>query len=75
MDKTSVYLGSEEIARLQRLAQVEGTSQAEIIRRAIRAYEPPRSGDRNFALIGVAEGPGGSISDLSEDQLLPGFGE
>lgn len=75
MDKTSVYLGREEAARLERLARVEGTSQAEIIRRAIRAYEPVRQGDRDFALVGVADGPGGSIADVSEDQFLVGFGE
>jgi hypothetical protein len=75
MDKTSVYLGREEAARLERLARIEGTSQAEIIRRAIRAYEPARHGDRNFALIGVARGPGGSIADVPEERLLEGFGE
>ncbi|MEP7379533.1 MAG: ribbon-helix-helix protein, CopG family [Chloroflexota bacterium] len=75
MDKTSVYLGREEIARLARLARAARTSQAEIIRRAIRAYEPVRQGDRDFALIGVADGPGGSIADMSNDQLMRGFGE
>lgn len=75
VDKTSVYLGREEITRLARLARAAQTSQAEIIRRAIRAYEPVRHGDRDFALIGVADGPGGSIADLSDDQLFAGFGE
>jgi hypothetical protein len=75
MDKTSVYLNREEIARLKILARIEGTSQAEIIRRAIRAFEPVRHGDRNFALIGVADGPGGSIADVAEVELLKGFGE
>lgn len=75
MHKTSVYLTPEEIARLASLADREGTSQAEIIRRAIRLYEPERKGDRNFALIGVADGPGGSIADVPEDELLEGFGD
>ncbi|HTV12740.1 MAG TPA: CopG family transcriptional regulator [Acidimicrobiales bacterium] len=74
MQKTSVYLSPEEIARLATLAEREGTSQAEVIRRAIRFYEPERHGDRNFALIGSADGPGGSIADLNEDDLLEGFG-
>ena len=75
MHKTSVYLTSEEIARLAALADREGTSQAEVIRRAIRLYEPERKGDRNSALIGVADGPGGSIADVPEGELLEGFGD
>jgi len=74
VNKTSVYLNEEEIARLAKLAHQEGTSQAEVIRRAIRAYEPQRRGDRDFAMSGVAEGPGGSVADLSEEELLEGFG-
>ena len=74
MHKTSVYLSAEEIARLATLAAREGTSQAEVIRRAIRLYEPERRGDRHFALTGSAEGPGGSVADLKEDELLAGFG-
>lgn len=75
MHKTSVYLTREEIARLAALADREGTSQAEVIRRAIRLYEPERKGDRNFALIAIANGPGGSIADVPEDELLEGFGD
>ena len=74
MQKTSVYLTEEEISRLSRLAKREGTSQAEVIRRAIRVYQPERRGDRDFALVGLAEGPGGSVADLSEAELLDGFG-
>jgi hypothetical protein len=74
MRKTSVYLSAEEVARLATLAKREGTSQAEVIRRAIKVYEPERRGDRNFSLVGVAEGPGGSVADLTEEELLEGFG-
>jgi len=72
--KTSVYLGAEETARLAKLAEREGTSQAEVIRRAIRVYEPETRGDRNFSLARSADGPGGSIAALGEDELLEGFG-
>ena len=75
MRKTSVYLSDDEIVRLERLASREGTSQAEVIRRAIRVYQPERRGDRDFALAGVADGPGGSIVHVPEEQLLDGFGE
>jgi predicted transcriptional regulator len=74
MRKTSVYLSAEETARLATLAAREGTSQAEVIRRAIKDYEPARRGGRDFALFGVADGPGGSIADVADDQLLDGFG-
>jgi len=73
--KTSVYLNDEELARLSVLAEREGTSQAEVLRRAIRTYEPERHGDRNFALVAVAEGPGGSVADFDDEELLAGFGE
>lgn len=74
MRKTSVYLSDDELARLAMLAQREGTSQAELIRRAILRYEPERQGDRNFLLVGVADGPGDSIAEIPEDELLEGFG-
>lgn len=74
MHKTSVYLSDEEVARLAALAEREGTSQAKVIRRAIRLYEPERHGGRDFSLVGSADGPGGSVADLSEDELLDGFG-
>jgi predicted transcriptional regulator len=72
--KTSVYLNDDEVARLASLAEREGTSQAEVLRRAIRRYEPERRGDRTFSLVGSAEGPGGSVADLTEEELLEGFG-
>jgi predicted DNA-binding protein len=58
MNKTSVCLSSEEATRLAALAKREGTSQAEVIRRAIKNYEPERRGDRNFALAGAPRATG-----------------
>jgi len=74
MDKTSVYLSDQERDRLLHLATVERVSQAEIIRRAIRAYQPAGSRDREFRLARSYDGPGGSVADLSEEELLVGFG-
>lgn len=74
MNKTSVYLSDQEAARLASLAIREGTSQSEVIRRAIRTYEAKAKVDRNFVMAGVADGPGGSVADLSEKELLDGFG-
>ena len=55
--KTSAYLSDHEVARLERLSDQMGTSRAELIRRAIRQYEPERRRDRPLAPIGVADGP------------------
>ena len=75
MDKTSVYLATAERRRLEHLAQSEHVSQAEIIRRAIRAYEPTHPRDRKFQLARSFDGPGISVADLDEVELLAGFGE
>ena len=75
MRKTSVYLTPQESARLAALAAREGSSQAEVIRKAIREYRPEGKRDRDFALVAVADGPGGSVADLSEDDQLQGFGD
>lgn len=74
MQKTSVYLSADEAARLATLAERENTSRAEVIRRAIRTYEPSGRGDRNFAVVGSGEGPGNSVADYSKGELLDGFG-
>lgn len=75
MRKTSVYLDEADARRLARLAKQEGISQALLLRKAIRAYLPPTGSDRRFALDGVGEGPGDSVANLDESELLVGFGE
>lgn len=75
MKKTSVYLTDAERERLAWLAEREGASQAEIIRKAIVSYVPDGRGDRNFAGLASAEGPGDSVADYEEEELLEGFGE
>ncbi len=75
MKKTSVYLTEAEVERLVLLAEREGTSQATIVRKAIAAYEPERRGDRNFAGARSFDGPGDSVADIPEEELLEGFGE
>ncbi len=75
MKKTSVYLSDAERSRLAWLAREAGTSQAEIIRKAIAAYEPDGIGDRDFAGARSFDGPGDSVADYDEDELLAGFGE
>lgn len=74
MKKTSVYLNEDEVGRLAWLAKREGTTQAEIVRRAITRYVPDAP-DRNFRLSRSFDGPGGSVADIPEEELLEGFGE
>lgn len=74
MKKTSVYLSEVEQERLAWLAKLEGTSQADVIRRAIARYAPGPS-ERHFALAASFDGPGGSIADVPDEELLDGFGE
>jgi hypothetical protein len=73
--KTSVYLSESEVSRLAWLAERERTSRATIIRKAIAAYEPAAPGDRNFAGAGSFDGPGDSVADIPEEELLEGFGD
>lgn len=75
MRKTSVYLDEADARRLAQLAEAEGDSQASVLRRALRAYVPTPRGERTFALDGVGEGPGGSVADLDDRELMAGFGE
>ncbi|MGA2929589.1 MAG: CopG family transcriptional regulator [Solirubrobacteraceae bacterium] len=77
MRKTSVYLNDEQAERLARLARQEGRSQAEILREAIAAYQPPSSRDREFALaVGFPriDRDTRPISQIPEHELLDGFG-
>lgn len=75
MRKTSVYLTEAERRRLAELARLDGIPQAQVIREAITAYKGRHTVDREFRLQAIAEGPGGSIADIPEEELLKGFGE
>ena len=77
MRKTSVYLDEAQAARLRRLAEEEGRSQAEILRAAVDAYQPQPPRDRDFALAAgfrrLDDDPR-PISEIPDDELLDGFG-
>jgi hypothetical protein len=75
MRKTSVYLSDAAAERLARLAELEGRSQAAIIRDAIARYEHPVIGDRNFAMFNTGRGDGRSVADIPDEELYEGFGE
>ena len=75
MKKSSIYLTERVLERLAALAKAEGRPRAEIIRDAIAAYPGRPSQDREFAIDGIGEGPGGSVADVPERELLKGFGD
>lgn len=74
MRKTSLYLTDELAARLKRLAEAEGRSQADILREAIDRYPEPKV-VRRILCFGVGRGSGVSIADIPEEEYLKGFGE
>ena len=78
MRKTSLYLDDVDSVRLRRLAEREGRSHSDVIRRALAEYETAHLGAREFAIFALppSEGPAGrSIADVPDDELLDGFGE
>lgn len=74
MKKTSIYLDEMSAEIVRKLAEQEKCSQADIIRRAIEAYGARLQSDRNFALTASWKGDGTSVADISEEELLDGFG-
>jgi hypothetical protein len=75
MKKTSLYIEPEVDHALTRLAEAEGVSKAEVIRRALReaanGAPPPR-----FTAIGVIKGAPPDLARNDERYLLEsGFGE
>jgi Ribbon-helix-helix protein, copG family len=70
-----VYLDEADARRLAQLAELEGMSQSSLLRKVIRAYVPVGRGHRTFALDGAGQGPGGSVADLDDRELMAGFGE
>ncbi len=83
MKKTSVYLSEEDRARLARLAEREGRSQARILREALALYDASHP-DKNFEIFDALKGldlpPLPEFKDSQEFQdyidnvLMKGFG-
>ena len=75
MRKTSVYLDEEHSERLKRVADLQQRSQSQVLRDAISEYADKVAQSREFACAAIADGPGDSVADVPEEQLLKGFGE
>ncbi len=73
--KTSLYLTEEESETLRDLSERLDVSQAKVMQEALAAYDAEQEPDRNFAFAGTFEGDGSSIADVSDAQLMEGFGE
>ena len=84
LNKTSVYLSDEDRARLARLSEREGKSQATILREAIALYDA-RVPDLDFELFKMTIDPdapgiphfetGQELQDWIENEGMKGFGE
>lgn len=72
MEKTTVYLPSELKRALERAAQLEGRSEADLIREGVAVVvEPHRVAEPTLPLF--SSGTGDLASRV--DELLEGFGE
>lgn len=75
MKQITIMLDDEQIERLRRMARAEMRSEDELIRDFINRYAVESGHERVFAMEGIVEGPGGSVADIPEEELLKGFGE
>lgn len=77
MKKTSVYLSEREERKLAALSRRLGRPRAEIVREAIASYDPapPERTFASFDSFDSGRGPGGSIADVPDEELMEGFGE
>jgi len=73
MKKTSLYLEPELDATLARIAERDGISKAELIRRTLRGLAAAASTPRLTA-IGVGRGPGDVSDDVDRHLTETGFG-
>lgn len=74
MKKTSIYLEPELDATLSRMADRQGITKAELIRRSLRAAAEGEARPRVSA-IGVGQGPGDVSEDVDKHLAESGFGE
>jgi predicted transcriptional regulator len=71
--KTSIYLDPELDLAIARLAEDEGITKAEAIRRAVARAVAGRRARPRITAIGVGEGPGDVVERF--DEYLAGMGD
>ncbi len=70
-----IALDEDDAVWLREAADMLGRSEEEVIRMAVRRYIGASRRPRDLAMDGAVAGPGGSIADILDEDLLKGFGE
>jgi hypothetical protein len=75
MAQHSVSIDDETKERLQRMAETEMKSEEQLLHDVLKRYAVDSGHERVFAMDGAGRGPGGSVADIPDDELMEGFGE
>jgi hypothetical protein len=75
MKPYTVMLTDEQIERIRRMAETVMKPEDQFVRDIIDRYTVESGFERYFAMDGAGRGPGGSIADVPEEELMKGFGE
>ena len=75
MKQYTVTLDDEQVERLKRMAATEMKTEDQLIADLIKRYAVESGHERALAMDGIVHGPGGSVADIPEDELMEGFGE
>lgn len=74
MQKTTVYLDSEDYRALKRIAARDGRAPAELVREAVAEYAVKHAPRRRAKSIGAFSSRRGDLSERAEE-LLAGMGK
>jgi predicted DNA-binding protein len=75
MKQYTITLDDEQVERIRRMAEAEMKTEDQLIRDIISRYAVESGHERVFAMDGAGRGPGDSVADIPEEELLQGFGE
>ncbi|MGE3269754.1 MAG: hypothetical protein AB7P40_13465 [Chloroflexota bacterium] len=75
MKQYTIMLDDEQVERLKRMAETEMKTEDQLIADLIRRYAVESGHERVFAMEGAGRGPGGSVADIPDEDLMQGFGE
>jgi len=75
MQPYTVMLSEEQIERIRRMAKTVMKSEDQFLSDIIDRYAVESGQERRFAMEGIVRGPGGSVADIPDDELMKGFGE
>jgi hypothetical protein len=75
MKQLTITLDDEQAERLERIAKTEMKSEEQLLLDILRRYAVDSGHERVFAMDGIVHGPGGSVADIPDEELMKGFGE